>query len=143
MASKIKDRLVSFRIPESDYNYVCATAESKHVSSSEIIRVAIEKFRSESSEPTGSEVIAYLKNLSASERDEIVDKAEGSRKRKIRSFINDAISRKPGIKGKELCEMVSREFGLPITLDLKHKVYLRIKSRRRRKNLVGKLEREY
>lgn len=143
MASKIKDRLVSFRISESDHDYVCATAKSKDVSSSEIIRTAIEKFRSESSEPTGSEVIAYLKNLNASERDEIIDKAEGARKRKIRSFINDAISRKPGIKGKELCQMVSREFHLPITLDLKHKVYLRIKSRRRRKNLVGKLEREY
>ncbi|MDE0158820.1 MAG: hypothetical protein OXI02_04905 [Candidatus Dadabacteria bacterium] len=143
MASKIKDKLVSFRIPESDHRYVCATARSKDVSSSEIIRVAIEKFRNESSEPTASEVIAYLKNLKASERDEIIDKAEGARKRKIRSFINDAISRKPGIKGKELCKMVSEEFDLPIDLDLKHKVYLRIKSRRRRKNLVGKLEKEY
>jgi len=143
MASKVKDKLVSFRIPESDYDYVCSTADSKDISSSEVIRIAIEKFRSESSEPTRSEVIAYLKNLSASERDEIVDKAEGARKRKIRSFINDAISQKPGIKGKELCEMVSEKFDLPIDLDLKHKVYLRIKSRRRRKNLVGKLEKEY
>ena len=143
MASKVKDKLVSFRIPESDYDYVSSTADSKNVSSSEIIRTAIERFRSESSEPTRSEVIAYLKNLSASERDEIIDKAEGARKRKIRAFINDAISKKPDIKGKELCEMVSREFGLPISLDLKHKVYLRIKSRRRRKNLVEKLEREY
>lgn len=143
MASKIKNKLVSFRIPQSDYNYVFSTADSKGVSSSEIIRIAIEKFRSESSEPTRSEIIAHLRNLSASERDEIIDKAEGARKRKIKSFINDAISRKPGIKGKDLCKMVSREFDLPITLDLKHKVYLRIKSRRRRKNLVGKLEREY
>ena len=39
--------------------------------------------------------------------------------------------------------MVSKEFGLPITLDLKHKVYLRIKSLRRRKNLVEKLKKEY
>ena len=143
MASEVKDRLVSFRIPESDYNYVCSTADSKHVSSSEIIRTAIEKFRSESSEPTGSEVVAYLRNLSASERNEILDKAERTRKRRIRSFITDAISREPGIKGKKLCKMVSEEFNLPITLDLKHKVYLRIKSRRRRKNLVEKLEKEY
>ena len=143
MASEIKDRLVSFRIPERDYKYVCSTADSKDISSSEFIRIAIEKLRSEGNEPTRSEVIAYLRNLSSSERDEILDKAEGTRKRRIRSFINDAISRKPGIKGKELCEMVSKEFDLPITLDLKHKVYLRIKSRRRRKNLVGKLEKEY
>ncbi len=143
MASETKDKLVSFRIPESDYNYVCSTAESRDISSSEFIRIAIEKFRRESGEPTRSEVIAYLKNLGSAERDEILDKAEGARKRRIRSFINDAISGKPGIKGKELCEMVSREFGLPVTLDLKHKVYLRIKSRRRRKSLVGKLEKEY
>ncbi len=143
MASKTKDKLVSFRIPESDYDYVCSTADSKDVSSSEIIRTAIKKLRSDGNEPTGSEVIAYLKNLSASERDEIIDKAEGARKRRIRSFINDTISLKPGIKGKELCKMVSEKFDLPINLDLKHKVYLRIKSRRRRKNLVGKLEKEY
>ena len=143
MASEVKDKLVSFRIPESDYNYVCSNADSKDISSSEFIRIAIEKFRSESNEPTRSEVIAYLKNLSSSQRDEILDKVEGTRKRRIKSFINDAISRKPGIKGKELCEMVSKEFDLPITLDLKHNVYLRIKSRRRRKNLVGKLEKEY
>ena len=143
MASEVKDKLVSFRIPENDYNYVCSTADSKDISSSEFIRIAIKKTREDSSEPTRSEVIAYLRNLSASERDEILDKAEKTRKRKIRSFMNDAISRKPGIKGKELCKKVSEEFDLPITLDLKHKVYLRIKSRRRRKNLVGKLEKEY
>ena len=143
MASEVKDKLVSFRIPESVYSYVCSTADSKDISSSEFIRIAIEKFKTDSSEPTKSELIAYLRNLSPSERDEILDKAEGTRKRRIKSFINDAISRKPGIKGKEVCEMVSKEFHLPITLDLKHMVYLRIKSRRRRKNLVGKLEKEY
>ena len=143
MASEVKDKLVSFRIPESVYSYVCSTADSKDISSSEFIRIAIEKFKTDSSEPTKSELIAYLRNLSPSERDEILDKAEGTRKRRIKSFINDAISRKPGIKGKEVCEMVSKEFHLPITLDLKHMVYLRIKSRRRRKSLVGKLEKEY
>ena len=143
MASEVKDKLVSFRIPENDHDYVCSAASSRNISSSEFIRIAIEKFRRESGEPTRSEIIAYLKNLSAAQRDEIMDKAEGTRKRRIRSFINDAISTKPGIKGKELCKMVSREFDLPITLDLKHKVYLRIKSRRRRKSLVGKLEKEY
>ena len=143
MASEVKDKLVSFRIPENDYNYVCSTADSKHISSSEFIRIAIKKTREESNEPARSEVIAYLRNLSASERNEILDKAEGTRKRKIRSFITDAISREPGIKGKKLCKMVSEEFNLPITLDLKHKVYLRIKSLRRRKNLVDKLEKEY
>ena len=143
MASKIKNKLVSFRIPERDYNYLCSTAESKDISSSEFIRTAIEKTRKDNKEPTRSEVIAYLKNLSVSQRDEIFDNAEGTRKRRIKSFINDAISQKPGIKGKKICEMVSKEFNLPITLDLKHKVYLRIKSRRRRKNLVGKLEKEY
>ena len=143
MASKVKNKLVSFRIPESDYDYVFSTADSKDISSSEFIRIAIEKTREGSNKPTRSEVIAYLKNLRASERNKILDKAEGTRKRRIRSFINDAISEKPGIKGKELCEMVSREFDLPITLDMKHKVYLRIKSRRRKKNLVEKFEKEY
>ena len=143
MASEIKDNLLSLRISKNDYNYVCSTARSKGTSSSEVIRTAIEKFRRDSSEPTRSEVIAYLKNLSAPERDKILDKVERARKREIRSFMNDAISRKPAIKGKELCKLVSEEFDLPIDLDLKHRVYLRIKSRRRRKKLVGKLEKEY
>ena len=143
MASEAKDKLVSLRIPENAYNYVCSAAESKDISSSEFIRIAIEKTREDDNEPGRSEVIAYLRNLSPSQRDEILDKAEGTRKRRIKSFINDAISRKPGIKGKELCKRVSKEFDLPVTLDLKHKVYLRIKSRRRRKNLVEKLEKEY
>ena len=88
-------------------------------------------------------MVAYLKKLAASQRDGILDKVEGNQKRKIRSFISNAVSREPGTKGKKLCEMVSKEFGLPITLDLKHKVYLRIKSLRRRKNLVEKLKKEY
>lgn len=143
MASEVKDKLITLRIPKSYHDYLVSTAESKDVSSSEIIRTAIEKFRRDSNEPTKSEVIVYLRNLSASQRDEIVDNAERTRKRIIRSFMNDAISRKPAIKGKELCKMVSEEFGLPIDLNLKHKVYLRIKSSRRRKKLVEKLEKEY
>ena len=143
MASEIKDKLQSFRLPGSTYDYAVATAKEKGISTSEFIRIAIEKYRMESNEPTRSEVIAYLKNLPAPERDEILDKAEGTRKRRIRSFMHKAISRKPAIKGKELCKMVSEEFGLPIDLDLKQKVYLRIKSRRRRKKLVERLEKEY
>ena len=145
MASARKGKLLSFRIPESDYNYVRSTAKRKAINISEFIRTAIEKTRRKpgDSEPTLTEVVAYFKKLTASQRDEILDRAEGSQKRKIRSFITDAVSREPGIKGKKLCEMVSREFGLPITLDLKHNVYLRIKSVRRRKNLVEKLEKEY
>ena len=145
MASARKGKLLSFRIPESDYKYVRSTAKRKAINISEFIRTAIEKTRRKpgDSEPTLTEVVAYLKKLTASQRDEILDRAEGSQKRKIRSFITDAVSREPGIKGKRLCEMVSREFGLPITLDLKHNVYLRIKSVRRRKNLVEKLEKKY
>ena len=90
-----------------------------------------------------SEVAAYLKKLTASQRDEILDKVEGTRKRKIRTFINEAICREPGTKGKKLIEMVSKEFGLPITLDLKHGVYLRIKSIKRRKKLLEELENKY
>ena len=145
MASARKGKLLSFRIPESDYSYVRSTAKRKAINISEFIRIAIEKTRKEpgDSEPARGEVVAYLKKLTASQRDKILDSAEGSQKRKIRSFITDAVSREPGIKGKKLCEMVSREFGLTITLDLKHNVYLRIKSVRRRKNLVEKLEKEY
>ena len=145
MSSARKGSLLSFRIPESDYNYIRSIAEQRAINISEFIRIAIEKTRREpgDNEPARSEVIAYLKKLTASQRDEILDKVEASQKRKIGSFIADAVSREPGIKGKKLCEMVSREFNLPITLDLKHKVYLRIKSLRRRKNLVDKLEKEY
>ena len=145
MDSTRKKNLLSFRIPESDYNYVRSAAKLKAINISEFIRIAIEKTRKEPADsgPTRAEVVAYLKQLTASQRDEILDKVEGSQKRRIRSFIKDAISREPGIKGKKLCEMVSREFDLPITLDLKHTVYLRIKSLRRRKTLVDKLEKEY
>ena len=143
MASEVKDKLLSFRIPENDYNYLCSAARSKGISSSELIRTAIKKTRGDRSEPARSEVIAYLRNLSAPERDKILDKAERTRKREMRSFMNDAIARKPAIRGKELCRLVSEKFDLPINLDLKHKVYLAIKSRRRRKKLVGKLEKEY
>ena len=135
--------LLSFRLPESTHDYAVATAKEKDISTSKFIRMAIEKYRMESSEPTRSEVIVYLKNLPAPERDEIFDKAEGTRKRRIRSFMNDAIARKPAIRGKELSKLVSEEFGLPIDLDLQQKVYLRIKSRRRRKKLVARLEKEY
>ncbi len=145
MSSALKGNLLSFRIPESDYNYVRSAAEQKAISISEFIRIAIEKTRREpgDSEPAQAEVIAYLRKLPASERNEILDRAEGTQKRRIRSFIRKTICREPGIKGKKLCKMVSREFDLPITLDLKHTVYLRIKSLRRRKNLVDKLEKEY
>ena len=143
MVPERKDKLLSFRIPESDYDYVCSSCEEKKISISEFIRIAIEKTKPGDNEPTRGEVVAYLKKLAASQRDGILDKVEGNQKRKIRSFISNAVSREPGTKGKKLCEMVSKEFGLPITLDLKHKVYLRIKSLRRRKNLVEKLKKEY
>ena len=145
MSSARKGNLLSFRIPESDYNYIRSTAKQKAINVSEFIRIAIERTRRKpgDGEPARAEVIAYLKKLTASQRNEILDKVESSQKRKIRSFMTDAISREPGIKGKKLCEMVSKEFNLPITLDLKHTVYLRIKSLRRRKNLVDKLEKEY
>lgn len=145
MASKRKEELLSFRLLTSDYDYICSTAEEKGITASEFIRIAIEKTRKNpnENEPAQAEVIAYLKKLTASQRDKILDKVEGARKREIRSFIKDAISREPGIKAKRLCEMVSKELNLPLTLDLKHQVYLRIKSFRRRKNLVEKLEKEY
>ena len=145
MSSARKGNLLSFRLPESDYNYVRSTAKRSAITTSEFIRIAIERIRREpgDGEPARAEVIAYLKRLTASQRNEILDRVEGTRKRKIRSFIADAFSQEPGIKGKKLCKMVSEEFNLPITLDLKHKVYLRIKSLRRRKNLVDKLEKEY
>ena len=135
MSSARKGSLLSFRIPESDYNYIRSTAEQRAINISEFIRIAIESTRKEpgGGEPAQAEVVAYLRKLTPSQRNEILDKVESSQKRKIRSFITDAVSREPGIKGKKLCEMVSKEFNLPITLDLKHTVYLRIKSLRREK----------
>ena len=143
MVPERKIKLLSFRIPESLYDYVCSSCEEKKISISEFIRIAIEKTKPGDNEPTRGEVVAYLKKLAASQRGAILDKVESNHKRKIRSFISNVVCRRPGTKGKELCEMVSKEFGLPITLDLKHKVYLRIKSLRRRKNLVEKLKKEY
>ncbi|MCY3985576.1 MAG: hypothetical protein OXF23_00825 [Candidatus Dadabacteria bacterium] len=148
MASKVKirkDKLISFRIPQQDYDHICSESENMDISSSEFIRIAIEKSRREPGDnnPTESEVISYLKKLTAAQRDGILDKAENTMKRRLRSFITEVISRKPGIKAKALCEMVSKEFDLPVTLDLKHKVYLRIKSLRRRRKLVEQLEKEY
>lgn len=143
MASEIKDHLLSLRLSESDYHYVRSTAERRAIKASEFIRAAIKKTRDDTSGPARFEVIAYLRNLSAPEREKILDEVERTRKREIRSFMNDAIASKPAIKGKELCGLVSEKFDLPIDLDLKHKVYLAIKSRRRRKKLVGELEKEY
>ena len=143
MGLERKDKLLSFRIPESDYDYVCSSAEEKKITISEFIRIAIEKTKPGNNAPTRGEVVAYLKKLAASQRDGILDRVENAQKRKIRSFIDGAICREPGIKGKKLVEMVSKELGLPTTLDLKHKIYLRIKSVRRRKKLVGNLEKKY
>ncbi len=145
MASARKGHLLSFRISEGDYNYVRSQAGRMAINISEFIRIAIERARREpeGSGPGQEDVVAYLKKLTASQRDEILDRVEDTQKRKIRSFIVESLSREPGIKGKRLCEMVSREFHLPVTLDLKHMVYLRIKSLRRRKNLVDRLEKEY
>ena len=145
MASTPKGRLLSFRISESDYDYVRSAAGRMAINISEFIRIAIERARREpeDSGPGQEDVVAYLKKLTASQRDELLDRVEDTQKRKIRSFIKESLSREPGIKGKRLCEMVSREFHLPVTLDLKHMVYLRIKSLRRRKNLVDELEKEY
>ena len=112
MASARKGKLLSFRIPESDYSYVRSTAKRKAINISEFIRIAIEKTRKEpgDSEPARGEVVAYLKKLTASQRDKILDSAEeGSQKRKIRSFITGRSLPEPGIKGKKLCEMISRD----------------------------------
>ena len=140
-----KDKLISFRIPQKDYERICSESDDMDISSSEFIRIAIEKARREpgDSAPTESEVISYLKKLTAEQRDGILDKAENTTKRRLRSFITNAISSQPRIKAKALCEMVSKEFDLPVNLDLKHRVYLRIKSLRRRKRLVEKLEKKY
>ena len=145
MDSGRKEKLLSFRLLESDYDYVRSASEQRKISSSEFLRIAIEKTRRKpgDNQPTKAEVIAYLKKLTAPQRDDILDKVERTHKRKIRSFIKDAIRREPKIKGKKLCEMVSRELNLPLTLDLKHSIYLRIKSIRRRKSSLEKLEKEY
>ena len=109
------------------------------------MRTVIEKSQKESGDsgPTLTEVTVYLKGLTDSQRDKLLDKIEGSEKRKIKSFIDKVIEREPGIKGKKLCKLVSEGLNLPITLDFKRKVYLRLKSFRRKKKLVEKLESEY
>ena len=109
------------------------------------MRTIIEKDQKESgdNEPTLTEVIIYLRKLTDSQRGELLDRIEGSEKRKITSFINDVISREPDIKGKKLCRVVSKELNLPVTLDLRRKVYLRLKSFRRKKKLVEGLESKY
>ena len=145
MASERKDKLVSLRLSLSHYNYLRSTACEKQITLSEFMRTIIEKYRNVSgdNEPTLTEVTIYLKKLTDSQRGELLDKIEGTEKRKITAFINDAINREPDIKGKKLCRVVSEELDLPVTLDLKRRIYLRLKSFRRRKKLVEGLESKY
>ena len=145
MASERKDKLVSLRLPLSHYNYLRSCAREKKITLSEFMRTIIEKDQKESgdNEPTLTEVTIYLRKLTDSQRGELLDKIEGSEKRKMAFFINDVISREPDIKGKKLCKVVSEELNLPVTLDLKRRVYLRLKSFRRKKKLVEGLENEY
>ena len=145
MTSERKDNLVSLRLPQSLYDYLRSRALEKGITLSEFMRMIIEKYQKESgdNEPTLTEVTIYLKKLTDSQRGELLDRIEGNEKRKIKSFIDDVINREPDIKGKKLCRVVSEELNLPLTLDLKRKVYLRIKSFRRRKKLVNGLESKY
>jgi len=145
MPREPKDRLVSLRLTVSHHDYLRSHADKSNMTLSEVMRTIIEKTLKESrgNEPTLAEVTAYLKKLSNSERDEILDKVESSKKRKFTSFINKVLNQQPAIKGKMLCKIVSEELNLPITLDLKHKVYLRIKSFRRKKKHVENLENQY
>ena len=145
MTSERKDKLISLRLSLTHHDYLCSRAEEKKITLSEFMRIIIEKSQKESADngPTLTEVTAYLKGLTDSQRDELLDKIEGSKKRRISSFINEVAGREPGIKGKKLCKLVSEKLNLPITLDLKRKVYLRLKSFRRKKKLVEKLESEH
>ena len=144
MASEPKSRLLSIRLSSSHYDYVRSQAEKLNMSVSEFVRVTIERAEKgfHSGGPSRTEVLAYLKNLSPSQREELMGWVEKREKRKIILYMNEILEKQPRTTAKELCEMTGREFDVPVTLDLRRTADLRVRSVRRKKKFMEKLEKE-
>ncbi len=142
MESQRKDKLMSFRLCESHYDYLNSHAEERKITVSEFLRIIIEKDLGSSghSKTSLGEVVSYLRNLTPLQRSEILDKVEGSERRKINSYIVQLLEDYPEIKKRDLCSKVSDKFNIPINFDFKRKIYLKMKSFKRKKRDLEEFE---
>ncbi len=133
---------MTFRLPVSHQEYVNLKANDKDISKSEFIRIIIDKDRRGESvkDPTESEVVSFLKALSSEERECLLDKVEGNEKRRIKFFIDKTIEENPKYKANNIARVVNKRFKIPIDLNLKRQIGLRIKSAKRKKKFVDSLE---
>ena len=144
MGSEPKSKLISLRLSLNHYEYVRSQAKEQNMNVSEFVRVTIERAEKEfrSGEPSKTEVLAYLRNLSPSQRDELLSLVESGEKRKIILYMNKILEKQPETMVKELCEATSKKFDIPVTMDMRRTADLRIRSVRRKKRFVEKLEKE-
>lgn len=144
MASEPKSKLLSLRLSLNHYEYLRSQARKQNMSVSEFVRVTIERaekgFRRGG--PSRTEVLAYLKGLSPSQREELMGWVEKREEKKIILYMNNVLEKQPRTTAKELCEMTSLKFKVPVTLDLRRAADLRVRSVRRKKRFVEKLEEE-
>ncbi len=135
---------MTFRLPVSHQEYVYSKANDKDISKSEFIRIIIDKDRRGEGvkEPTESEVVSFLKGLSSEEREYLLDKVEQSEKRRIKFFIDKTIEQNPKYGVSQVAEMVNKRFNVPIDLNLRRRIGLRIKSTKRKRKFVYVLEEE-
>ena len=144
MASEPKSKLISLRLSLNHYEYLRSQARKQNMSVSEFVRVTIERAEREFRRggPSRTEVLAYLKGLSPSQREELMGWVEKREERKIIIYMNNVLEKQPRTTAKELCEMTSLKFKVPVTLDLRRAADLRVRSVRRKKRFVEKLEKE-
>lgn len=144
MGIESKSKLLSLRLSPNHYEYVRLQARERNMSVSEFVRIIIERAKNEFRHegPSRTEVLAYLKNLSASQREKLLDNVDSGKKRKILLYMNKVLEKKPEMTVKKLCERTSRKFKVPVNLDLRRTADLRIRSCRTKRKFVEKLERE-
>ena len=135
---------MTLRVSDRHYDYLCSAALSNNMNVSEFVRTIIEKaerkFRREGLSKV--EVAAYLRNLPHEERDELVKSVETREGRKIIAFMNGILEKNPETSVKKLCRKASEKFNVPVTMDLKRTADLRIRSHRRKRKFVARLEEE-
>ena len=144
MGTESKSKLLSLRLSPNHYEYVRLQARERNMSVSEFVRIIIERaeneFRHEG--PLRTEVVAYLKNLSAPQREDLLDNVDSGEKRKIILYMNNILEKNPETTVKKLCESTSIEFNVPVNLDLRRTADLRIRSYRTKRKFVERLEKE-
>ena len=135
---------MSLRVSHRHYDYLCSAAVSNNMNVSELARTIIEKAEREfrSGGLSKVEVVAYLKNLPHEERDELVKSVETREERIITAFMNGILEKNPGTSVKKLCGKASEKFNVPVTMDLRRMADLRIRSHRRKRKFIAKIEKE-